>query len=125
MIRPWYLSRLFWFGLFAFFFLIWAWNDSATRTTWITRSGIGLDLRGHSVGVGVRYGKRGEKLRWVQLQRSERPAAVMLRNDEDGCFLRLPFPFVMVSYLILWAGLMFWWQRRKTRLLKLQAEPLR
>lgn len=31
----------------------------------------------------------------------------------------------MVSYLIIWAGLMLWWQRRKSRLLKLHTESAR
>ncbi|MCW1921955.1 hypothetical protein OKA05_05285 [Luteolibacter arcticus] len=28
MIRPWYRSRLFWFGLFWQLFLVWAWGDA-------------------------------------------------------------------------------------------------
>ena len=127
MLRPFFRSRLMWLGLFSFFFLIWAWNDSATKASWISYSGLGLNLRGCSASVGMRYERRGEKLRWARWERQEMPpsAAVVWRNEEDGWFLRLSFPFVMVSYLILWVGLMFWWQRRKSRLLKLHAASSR
>jgi hypothetical protein len=121
MIRPWYRSRLFLLGLFTLGFLIWAWKDSVTKATWISHSGLSLNLRGCSLSVGMRFNDGGEKLRWARWKRVESPpsAPIQFTRRGDGGFLRLSFPFVLVSYLVAWTGLIFWWQRRKARLLKL------
>ncbi len=123
--RPFYRSRLFWFGLFTFSFLFWAWKDSGNYVTWVSQSGISFNLRGSSVSMGFTYAAKAQGLRWARRKSTERPpdSPVQYSSDKDRFFLRLSFPVVIGLYLGLWFAAQAWWQRRKSRLMKLHAAP--
>ena len=139
MIRPWYRSLLFWFGVPGLVFLFWGWQDSgkAIRTmTWNGR-GSARQVGQWNGSIGVVYIAdpalyRGPMHR-VGFHRSEMPAVyrdecslgsfvfapLFSSLDDPHSVMRIPYWVAIALYLIAWLAALVWWQHRKSYLLKL------
>lgn len=144
MIRPWYRSLLFWFGVLGLMFMFWAWQDSgkAIRTMTWNGSGSARQVDQWNGSIRVVYSSdpglyRGRMHRFG-FHRSEMPtvnraelslgpfvfAPLISSLDDPNSVMRIPYWVAVALYLIAWLASLNWWQRRKSRLLKLHSAPL-
>ena len=140
MIRPWYCSGLFWSGLIVAAFVVWAWwdSDQAMSLATISQRDGGL-MVAQSQGAIIVMDRGG--LSFSNIKRFEahrEPGAWIDRESKVVKLLGLswPVPFesdlvgdppirarfsflawwvVLAGHLIVWAGSLVFWQRRKRR----------
>ena len=132
MIRPWYRSWLFWFGLPGLAMLLWLWLDTPARHFEVKVMGGNSCLR-------VADSSRLLEIGWTRDSSLSSPLKVEgfhLIRDQDRLFppalwlsayggdhdqIRkwfVAYWLLILAYLPLWLGGVAWWQRRKKRLLK-------
>lgn len=141
--RPFYRSRLFWLGLPGLVFLLWVLVPGrASEVTWVRASDsfsisredgsirgtyqrfmirrghptldfllppTGFSSRSHADSVGTIFAPAFEMVGGR--------GATHFDSVSMGCW------FMLILYLAAWLGFLLWWQRRKSRLMKLQTPP--
>ncbi len=133
--RPFYRSRLFWLGLPGLVFLLWGWWLSTGH--W---SGAGFaEPRAWGLGQigGEVYGvwDAGGGPEWRNFNGGHRKVgaediAVVKRDwaeaeemGEGFRYVFIPYYWPVLAYTATWLLTLAWWQRHKTRLLKLHTAP--
>lgn len=133
--RPFYRSRLFWLGLPGLVFLLWGW--------WLSL--------GHYSGAGFGGGQNwvigqmgGEVIArwdadggpdWVEFGAAHRDMKEGEAQEMKGMLpavremfpsyriVFIPYYWPVLAYTATWLLTLAWWQRRKTRMMKLHTEP--
>jgi hypothetical protein len=130
--RPFYRSRLFWLGLPGLVFLLWSWWDSVGENKGVawTSGGVGTFayISYSVIGVGTDSGGRHYEglTPWKNggLSKPAFPSPVILREPRaDLISFEVPLWLLILLYLVAWPLTLGWWQRRKSRILKLHAAP--
>ena len=152
MIRPWYRSVLCWLGIPGLLFLLWGWladpmaGSGVTMTLGNFRLTVGDWSRvGRAswevYGSGGRLSAQGIRTSSYRLgsdqgefrdQQVFAPAFRYEVREDDSTpvglrripQVRVAYWLLLMLYLSAWGALLAGWQRRKTRLLKLQAAPM-
>ena len=142
MIRPFYRSLLFWLGLPGLLFLIWLWVaflEKRVTATLVLTGTYGIDVT-HGGGflaiqdldVAPRKQPPWPKgIRWETEFRSNFDPPKPIRvgawpqtpNQARSRWIAVSYWFPIPIYVAAWSLLLIYWQRRKSRLLKLQAAP--
>lgn len=136
MIRPWYRSRLFWLGVPGLVFLLWVWiavPQTFNSFSWeTTRFQVIAAVQSHKLTVVkrpfpnvVQTTNRGIKLRPGLLSSysvggpSSYPLRVRKREIGPGVVVSdatISTWVLVPTYIVIWMGVMLWWQRRKRRI---------
>jgi phosphatidylglycerophosphate synthase len=142
MMRPWYRSRLFWLGLSVLVFFLWSWADSQRFESWISKEGRGriLVLRQAEGTVSflvVSYAGSGPAGSGFNAARSkveadpyyEGPAKPRwfgpafhhwVWDIDEGAERQetweVAWWVIAAGYLVIWTGILVFWQRRRARL---------
>ncbi len=128
--RPFYRSRLFWLGLPGLVFLLWGW--------WMSMGYFSGMMVGHG-SLFVMQAKASIVAGWVvtspidwtvfdstheQLTVSDvEELPVMRELIANGSYALIPYYLPVLAYTATWLLTLAWWQRRKSRLLKLHTAP--
>jgi hypothetical protein len=138
MIRPWYRSWLFWFGLPGLAMLWWLWLDTPARHFEVKVMGGNSCLRVADSSRLLEIGWTRDstlylpsKVEVIHLMRTEDrlfPPALWLssyggEHDQVRKWF-VAYWLLILGYLPLWLGSVAWWQRRKERLLKASAAAM-
>lgn len=152
MIPPWYRSVLCWLGIPGLLFLLWGWladpmtGSGVTVTLGNFRLTVGDwsrvgRLSWEVYGSGGRLSAQGirtssSRLGSAQVELRDRQVfapAIQYEVREDDSTpvglrripqVRVAYWLLLLLYLSAWGALLAAWQRRKARLLKLQAAPM-
>jgi hypothetical protein len=142
MIRPWYLSRLFWLGIPGLVFLLWAWladpRPPASLTLTTSAYRLNLDSRKRQLMIQweanrtdgfVIGGRQGTPASGIPSARFFPPAVTHRTLDFSAPpdrhrvnFLEIAYWFLLLLYLAAWGLPLLAWQRRRSRLLKASAD---
>jgi hypothetical protein len=107
-------SRVFWFGVPALLFLVWAWWDSHFHYAVVGFKGPGRVFAGHLAGYVFVAKAGGGAMDWRTGygRYFETPMAEGLlnymRHNPDLQFHELPYGIVILGYLAAWSGLVIW-----------------
>lgn len=150
MIRPWYRSRLFWFGLPVLVFFLWSWADSRRFESWISREERGRTLvfrqaEGAVSFLVVRYAAVRPSASGFNAARSAVEADPFydpskapqwfgpafyhwVWDIDDGAERQETWEVgwwvITAGYLVVWSGMLVFWQRRKACLMRTSASLL-
>jgi hypothetical protein len=140
MIRPWYCSRLFWFGVPGLAFLLWLWADSENSSTyysfrWKTPSyrGFGIGCQHGQIGGWIgrpyqgfanpgsqtgSYSYRGriDKSRRDQINKDGPWWYEWESRSKDRLGFSVDCWLLVLAYVITWLASLLGWQRWKRRL---------
>jgi hypothetical protein len=132
--RPFYRSTLFWLGLPGLLFLLWAWWVSYGHTSWAGFMGPRPWWIGQAAGeVVAAWNRRGSPELWnfaadyLEIPVSNPPG--WHRWPREPIFrpgfrcVVIPYYAVILAYVTTWLLTLAWWQRRKSRLMKLHPAP--
>ncbi len=129
--RPFYRSRLFWLGLPGLVFLLWAWWFSMGYFSHVDFSGKYEWGISQSAGNVVAIWNSGGMPNWdgvffdhgqwsVESARAWQMTLNESRETHPAFrYVIVPYYAVVLAYVAVWLLTLAWWQRRKSRLMKL------
>ncbi len=130
-----YRSRLFWLGLPGLVFLLWAWWVSMGHISQARFGYVPVWVIGQSAGeVFVFWNASGfpdwrdfhalhEKMSMEDASEWRRSLEVLESRVVGFRYVLFPHYAVVLAYAPAWLLTLAWWQRRKSRLLKLHTAP--
>lgn len=138
--RPFYRSRMFWFGLPGLLFLLWAWMDSIRYATSIWCSGkVGIRVTQTSGNAAFDVWRYSHFVgapdlgmnRTATTDDAARMRAKLLAEVDLNWYLADAKPHsssihhkvVVLAYVTAWILTLALWQRRKSRISKLHTAP--
>lgn len=133
--RPFYRSRAFWLGLPGLAILLWGWWVSTGYVSWARVLGADQFLIGQCGGGAYAIWDLGgspdgwdgwefvvghEKMSAREVRQLKAELAGRETNSNYHYF-SIPYYWPVLAYTATWLLTLAWWQRRKSRLMKLHA----